>query len=412
MKKHLLIIGFTWPEPDTTAAGVRMLQLINLFNEWNYEISFVSTSVKTEKSFLLEKLNIQTFEIQLNNSSFDNLAKNINPNIVIFDRYITEEQFGWRIIKNCPKAIRILDAEDLHFLRTARQQAFDDKKSTDLTYLTNNITKREIASIYRCDLSLIISKYEINLLIKTFKVDASILIYFPFLIKKVNNSIFDSFPPFSHRKHFISIGNFKHKPNLNAVNYLKKVLWPPIRKKLPNIEIHIYGAYASKKVMELHNQEEGFIIKGWARSSEEVFKNARICLAPIQFGAGLKGKLIDAMRFGTPSITTEIGAEAMHNDLPWNGYITNSPDEFVDKSIELYKNEQDWLNTQKNGITILNECYDREKFSKILLNAISKINFNLEEHRLQNFIGAMLQHHSLNSTKYLSKWIEEKNLKY
>ena len=56
MKKHLLIIGFTWPEPDTTAAGVRMLQLINLFNEWNYEISFVSTSVKTEKSFLLEKI--------------------------------------------------------------------------------------------------------------------------------------------------------------------------------------------------------------------------------------------------------------------------------------------------------------------------------------------------------------------
>jgi hypothetical protein len=117
------------------------------------------------------------------------------------------------------------------------------------------------------------------------------------------------------------------------------------------------------------------------------------------------------MQFGTPSVTTKIGAEAMHNDLPWNGYITNNPDEFVQKSIELYKNEQVWSIAQKKGIAILNKCYDREKYSKILLNAISMINLNLEEHRLQNFTGTMLQHHSLNSTKYLSKWIEEKNSK-
>ena len=114
---NLLIIGFVWPEPNATAAGSRMLQLIDFFQENGFNITFVSTASKTEKSFDFETLNIQTFDIQLNNVSFDALIKEINPEFVLFDRFLTEEQFGWRIAENCPEAIRILDTEDLHFLR-------------------------------------------------------------------------------------------------------------------------------------------------------------------------------------------------------------------------------------------------------------------------------------------------------
>ena len=64
-----------------------------------------------------------------------------------------------------------------------------------------------------------------------------------------------------------------------------------------------------------------------------------VCLAPLQFGAGLKGKLLDAMLYGTPSVTTSIGAEAMHDDLPWNGFICDDPEEFATRSVELYQNE-------------------------------------------------------------------------
>ncbi|MDO9038764.1 MAG: glycosyltransferase family 4 protein [Lutibacter sp.] len=407
--KNLLIIGFIWPEPNSTAAGSRMLQLIELFQKNAFTVTFVCAASKSDKSFDLETLNIQTIDIQLNNSSFDALAKEINPDIVLFDRFLTEEQFGWRIAENCPEAVRILDTEDLHFLRSARQVAYQNKTEVSSTALMNDLAKREIASIYRCDLSLIISKYEMKLLKKTFKIDKSLLLYVPFLLNKIDLETFRSYPTFEDRNHFISIGNFKHEPNWNSVQYLKTVIWPLIREKLPEAQLHIYGAYATEKVQQLHNKKEGFIIKGWTDNTEVVFTNARVCLAPLQFGAGLKGKLIDAMKFGTPSVTTNIGAEAMHHKLRWNGFIADDPTEFALKSVELYTDEKLWKNAQQNGIEIINSCFLKEKYEKKLLIKIKSIQKKLVKHRLKNFLGAILLHHTLKSTKYMSKWIEEKN---
>jgi glycosyltransferase involved in cell wall biosynthesis len=137
--------------------------------------------------------------------------------------------------------------------------------------------------------------------------------------------------------------------------------------------------------------------------------NAKVCLAPLQFGAGLKGKLIDAMKHGTPSITTTIGAEAMHKKLPWNGFICDNTTEITLKSVELFSNEIIWNKAQKNGIDIINECFSKQKYSKKLIEKIENLERNISTHRLKNFIGEMLAHHTLKSTKYLSKWIEEKN---
>lgn len=337
--KQLLIIGFVWPEPNATAAGSRMLQLIELFQKNSYNITFACAASKTDTTFNLKSIKVESITIKLNNTSFDTFVKNLNPEIVLFDRYLTEEQFGWRVSENCPKALRILDTEDLHFLRQARKNALKNNASISENELMNDIAKREIASIYRCDLTLIISKYEMKLLKNTFKIPKYLLQYIPFLITPVNLETLNSFPSFEKREHFMTMGNFKHEPNWNAVLYLKNVIWPLIRKELPTAEMHIYGAYVSEKARQLHNTKEGFLIKGWVNYTETAFINSRICLAPLQFGAGLKGKLIDAMKFGTPSITTSIGAEAMHKKLPWNGFICDDPQNFALNAIKLYKNE-------------------------------------------------------------------------
>ena len=79
------------------------------------------------------------------------------------------------------------------------------------------------------------------------------------------------------------------------------------------------------------------------------------------------------------------------------------------KSVEIYNKEQDWQDAQQNGVQIINSCYNKEKYGKILMDRILDIESNIEAHRLKNFTGAMLMHHTLQSTKYLSKWISEKN---
>ena len=398
-----------WPEPRSSAAGARMMQLIAFFQKNDYEIFFASACAKSDNAFDLSTIGIVQANIEMNHSSFDHFAKSFDPNVVLFDRFLTEEQFGWRVAEQCPNALRVLDTEDLHSLRKGRQQAFKDGVDFSDTYLFNDVAKREVASIYRCDVSLIISEVEMNVLKKDFKVPESLLLYLPFQCDPISEETIQKLPLFYKREHFITIGNFLHEPNYDAALYLKQTIWPLIRKKLPAAELHIYGAYASQKVNQLHDIASGFLIKGFAEDVHEVMANAKVCLAPLRFGAGLKGKLVDAMQNGTPCVMTLIAAEGMFGNLEPNGFIEATAEEFAEKAILLYHNESFWNEKQNNGFIALNERFDKTFSQDRLFTKINETTQNLQTHRRQNFTGQMLQHHHLQSTKYMSKWIEEKN---
>ena len=409
-KQSLLIIGFVWPEPNSSAAGGRMMQLISLFQQQGFHVTFASPAQDSDFMVDLSQHDVEKKSISLNCVSFDTFVKELNPTIVLFDRFMIEEQFGWRVAENCPTALRILDTEDLHCLRLARQKAFKEKRefqTTDL--LVEEVAKREIASILRCDLSLMISEFEMELLKTTFKIDSSLLYYLPLLLESDQIPDLEKLPSFEDRNDFVFIGNFLHEPNWNAVQYLKETIWPLIKKQLPEAILNIYGAYPSQKVLQLNNTKEGFLIKGRAENANEVVLKARVVLAPLRFGAGIKGKLLEAMQCGTPSITTSIGAESMQDELPWNGFVEDNPKIFANKAVELYQDKKLWLQAQKNGVAIIEQRYLRSSFEADFKEQLGALLNNLQQHRLNNFIGELLQHHTLKSTKYMSKWIETKN---
>jgi len=301
-----------------------------------------------------------------------------------------------------------LDTIDLHSLRLARQQSFKDQSEFGNEDLFSDTAKREIASILRCDLSLLISETEMDLLQSQFKIDKSLLYYLPFLVDRIEDS---DWPVFEERKDFIFIGNFLHEPNWNAVQYLKEAVWPKIRKLLPEVSMQVYGAYPSQKVLQLHKPEERFLILGRAENAEAVVKKARVVLAPMRFGAGAKTKLLEAMQCGTPSVTTTIGAESMHGNLAWNGIIADDADAIANAAAALYQDESLWKQSQQNGINIVNQRYSKLLFEADFVNRILDVQKNLEKHRNANFFGALLMHHTTASTKYMSRWIEAKNKK-
>lgn len=404
--KKLLIIGFVWPEPTSSAAGTRMVQLVNLFLSKGYQITFACAATKSDYSYDFAGKNVTEAEIKLNDELFNSLLKDLNPDIVIFDRFMVEEQYGWRVQQECENALRILDTEDLHFLRIARQQSKKKKETVDLF---NDVAKREIASILRCDLSLIISEIEMKILQETFKIDSSLLYYLPFLEKEITAQNIQNWNLFEERIDFIFIGNFLHEPNWNTAQILKTKVWPLLRAKLPNASLNIYGAYATQKVLQLENKNEKFFIKGRALNAQETIAKHKILLAPIQFGAGVKGKFIDAMQVGTPSMTTSVGAEAMKGSLDWNGFIEDDLEVFVERAAELYEDKTAWLSAQQNGVRIINERYSELQFADDFISIVE--NLNLSTHRQKNFIGQILNHHITQSTKYMSLWIEEKNRK-
>ncbi|EAQ51577.1 glycosyltransferase, partial [Vibrio sp. MED222] len=396
--KKVLAIGYVWPEPNSSAAGSHMMSLLRLFKRQGWSVEFATPAQETEHMIDLSEEGITSQSIQLNCDSFDLYIEELQPDVVMFDRFMMEEQFGWRVEKVCPNAFKLLDTEDLQFLRNARHEAV--KKEAELTkaHLYSDLAKREIAAILRCDLSLIISSYEMDLLQSEFNIDPKLLHHLPFMVDL--NTLPESTKSFEERKHFMTIGNFRHAPNWDAVLQLQKI-WPKIRKQLPESELHIYGSYPPPKATALHNPKTGFHIKGWAKDAQEVMEQARVCVAPLRFGAGIKGKLLDAMKLQTPNVTSEIGSEGMlpQGELQWPGAVADDIDEFVEQAVGLYKDEEKWLKAQSQCHSILEAHYEQNQLGDTLIERLTALESDLESHRLDNFFGSMLKHHSMASTK-------------
>lgn len=404
---QVLVLGYVWPEPNSSAAGSHMLSLLKLFKNQGFRVAFASPAIQSEHRIDLREIGISEYSIALNCSSFDDFIIELAPDLVLFDRFMLEEQFGWRVTKHCPNALKILDTEDLHFLREARHTAIKQNIPVNDADLSTDLAKREVAAIYRCDITLIISEIEFQLLVEKFSVPTNILHHCPFMIDVEPTQTTNL--SYSQRQHFISIGNFRHQPNWDAVLQLKQTLWPQIRKQCTDAEIHIYGAYPPPKATQLHNPAQGFLVKGWAKDAKEVMKSARVLLAPLRFGAGLKGKLIEAAVCNTPSVTTEIGSEGMANAETWPGYITSSDNDFIESAVTLYNQQAIWQQASVKSQDMLRSKFDKVKIQTQLIEKIQHTLVHLKQHRNNNFIGSMLLHHSMKSTQYMAQWIEAKN---
>ncbi|OPK07513.1 glycosyltransferase [Pseudomonas sp. VI4.1] len=419
----VLVIGYVWPEPRSSAAGGHMMQILESFLEQGWDITFSSPAGTGEHRADLTALGIREVPIELNNSSFDTFISQLAPDVVLFDRFMMEEQFGWRVEKHCPDALRVLETSDLQSLRDARHlrlkerlKASDDADDfselfapalrAEFEFMAEtDLAKREIAAIYRCDLNLMISEVEIELLVEQFTVPRNMLHWCPLMVD------LPSAPPatFEDRAHFLSIGNFRHAPNWDAVLWMKTRLWPLIREQLPSAQLHIFGAYTPPKATALHNAAQGFHVMNWAEDALQVMSAARVCLAPLRFGAGIKGKLVDAMLCGTPNVTTPIGAEAMHGEEPWPGAVTRTAQAFADNAVQLYKDKTRWLDAQAQGLQLLASRYQRTRHGPALIARINECRQHLSSIRRDNFTGSMLRHHQHKSTQYMSQWIEAKN---
>ncbi len=420
---QVLVIGYVWPEPRSSAAGGHMMQILQSFLDRGWAITFSSPATIGEHKADLPALGITECAIELNNSSFDDFIRELAPDIVLFDRFMMEEQFGWRVEQCCPGALRVLETSDLQSLRDARHQRLKDHLKADpdaddfnalfspalqqtfQLMADTDLAKREIAAIYRCDISLMISDVEIRLLTEHFNVPAALLHWCPLMLEPPAQA----FVGFEERAHFLSIGNFRHAPNWDAVLWMKNCLWPLIRQQLPGAQLHIYGAYTPPKATALHNPAQGFHVMNWAEDALQVMSAARICLAPLRFGAGIKGKLVDAMLCGTPNITTPIGAEAMGDEQPWPGAIEHTAPALAAAAVALYQDRERWTEAQQHGRQLLARRYAYAVHGEALVECLERCRKDLARHRLHNFTGSMLRHHAHKSTQYMSQWIEAKN---
>src|SRR5690606_33112950 len=143
---------------------------LRAYRQQGWQVTFATPAQTTDHMVDLADEGITSREIILNSDCFDTYLLQYRPDIVHFDRFMMEEQFGWRVDQHCPQALKILDTVDLQFLRGARHEAHKANREMNPHDLRSDLAKREIAAILRCDLALIISSYEMHLLIDQFNI--------------------------------------------------------------------------------------------------------------------------------------------------------------------------------------------------------------------------------------------------
>ena len=408
MNNRVLIVGTVWPLRRHSAASARSLSLVEGFLNHGFDVTYSSECAPDDGMAQLQTLGVKTSQHLANSPTFDELVIATKPNIVLFDRFMTEEKFSWRVRQHCPSALLVLDTIDLHSLRRARQQALKANITTvshiqDILSHAGDILMRELASILRSDVTVLTSDVELDLLTSECNIPHDLL-----KLCRLTYPLPAMTRPYSERKGFACIGNFRHPPNVDGIIWLRDHIWPKIRKQDPDATMDVWGAFPAKEHFALSQSKNGFVVRGEATDQFEVMSQCRVNLAPLRFGAGIKGKIADAWWCGTPTVTTSVGAEGMHGEVAFAGVVSDDPESFAQAALDLYRNESFWTDTSQKSTTMIESLFSVEATVDILIRDLASAVSQLETRRCENIVGQVLWHQTLRSTEFFSRWIELK----
>ena len=419
MKPHrrALIFSTVWPEPDSSAAGVRQMQWIHFFRESFNEVVLISPSKpKNQGDWGYGELptGVVRLPLPMNDWGVVEVLRALDPELVMFDRFILEEQFGALVYESLPNALVLLETQDLHFVRRAREalkEKWLGKNDVPTGFYQTETALRETAAMERVDFSFVVSSFEEQLLTRDFSLGSERQCWIPFGYEEIQES--SRSMDFDSRSDFVWIGNFRHAPNADALRWTRSEIWSGIRANIPHAIFHVFGAYPSQEFMDWNrNPALGIRVHGHAQNLDQVFTKARVNLAPLRFGAGVKGKILEGFRYGVPVVTTPVGAEGLlpetSSPLVFPGKVGVSPKELVEAAVSLHQDATIWDQGRDRALSLMKETYSwvqvREQMRKVLDGLWER-----KAHRqLPVWRSRILRHELMNSRKYFSKWIEEK----
>ncbi len=417
-----LLICYAWPDPKLSAAGRRTHDVLRLLLLADKNVVIASISQPTPYTRLLESQGVSCHSIALNDSRFDDWILEQQFEGAVLDRFVSFEQFAWRLKKVLPSCMLVLDLQDLHFVRVGRAQSFRKEDLSgqwqDLQFpgewssglssqKEQKLMLRELTCILQADLTLVISRFEKQFLEDLLGSHAR-LFFLPFLSPQPQ--ALDVLEHRSGRRGVCFLGNFRHLPNLDAAQVLLK-LWPAIRQNVPNdAGLHMGGVFMPAVLSQAHLPEAKIFMEGMVADAKQFLAKHRVLCAPLRFGAGQKGKILEAWEAGLPVVTTPIGLEGMvetrGSELP---DVAHSWEEFIAQTVALLNCEQTWKASQDRGFRALKQ-FQSEAFETPFFQALEGF---LDQRQSvffkQNLVQKILwQNHCL-THKYMSRWIALKS---
>ncbi|SCY44020.1 Glycosyltransferase involved in cell wall bisynthesis [Nitrosospira sp. Nsp13] len=343
----VLVVDLRTPTPDQDSGSVRMSAIIRLLREMGFRITFISDSEERLPHYqeVLERQSIDVLH------GFDAARSHLATiggkyHFVLLSRPEVAFQYLPYVRAYALYATIIYDTVDLHWVRFEREMQISGDRA--LLDVIAHFRRLELFNTACADLVLAITDEEKNRL----------LIEQPDAKVTVLPNIHEPCPPrtsFDQRKDLLFIGGFWHKPNEDAVIYFVKDILPRIIEKIPDLVFYIIGSNMPMSIKSLHSANVEPL--GFVADVVPYFESCRIFVAPLRFGAGMKGKVGQSMSHGLPVITTQIGAEGMGLHHGKHVLIATNPQDFADAVVQLYSNEPLWRNLSAESLAYLAANY-------------------------------------------------------
>lgn len=371
-RKRALLIDFETPKPDTDSASMDTVYYLKMLQRLGYKVAFIANDIKHSGKYTedLQRLGVECLYKPYVVSVGDYLREcGSLYQLVFMQKVHYVKEYFEQARRFCTNAKLIFNTVDLHYVR---EQRYAELENSDLLRRgALNTRSIELGIMKDSDATIVISQEEKRILERE---APDINVFCIPYVRETRPSEND----FAAREDIVFIGGFNHLPNIDAVKYFIKEVFPLVRKKLPDVIFRIVGSnipgmvFKEEEVSELA-REPGVEIAGFADELDDIFNQCRISVAPLRFGAGIKGKIGTSLSYGVPCVATPIAAEGMDLEHRKNILLGSNADDFAEEVVRLYTDEGLWNRVSSAGLVFMKEHYSFEKGLQRLRGMIETI---------------------------------------
>ncbi|HZT57203.1 MAG TPA: glycosyltransferase [Pyrinomonadaceae bacterium] len=356
---QVVVFDDRMPSPDRDAGSIRMLFILRALKEWCHPV-FVTTAKRhwPEYERLLWKEGVETAGIL----ELPRLAKARRFRAAVASRPEVAAAVVKQMRRADPRVKFVFDMVDAHFIRFAREAEVtgDDKAASEAARYRKMETRLARAS----DLVWCNSAADKEATERAAPGVPSFVV--PTVHRTRRRGL-----AFEEREHLLFVGNFLHRPNVDGVRFFVNEVLPAVRESLPGVELHLVGDNAPAEFAG--RESEGVRVLGYVPDIEPLFARARVFVAPIRFGAGVKGKVGEALAHAVPVVTTEVGAEGMFLRDGEEALVVNSAEEFAAAVVRLYGDAALWRHIAGNAHAHVERNFSPRVVGDIINGSIKKV---------------------------------------
>jgi glycosyltransferase involved in cell wall biosynthesis len=346
-QRRILVVDRMVPGDDD-AGSVRMWALLRILVDLGYRVTFIADEASPDPD--LSRLRALAIEVVHRRSGFELVRQHAHRfDLVVLSRAPLAEKYLPLLAGADPGPRVVFDTVDLHHLREQRLAELESDRA--LASAARRRRDRELALMRACDGVWVTSTHEAALLggeRALPRVDIVPLI----------QSVRDEVPAFAARRDLLFIGAFHHEPNEDAVLYFVDSVLPLIRTALPGVRVIVVGSHTPPSIRRLASGD--VVVRGFVRDLEPVVDSCRLSVAPLRFGAGVKGKIAQSLGWGLPAVATPVAAEGMNLVDGAHILIASDAAAFARETVRLYTDEALWTRLSHAGRDLIRSQYSFE----------------------------------------------------